>query len=122
MMKKVSELTGIELDAWVLRARNPSRWKRNDGWAENYVKRFQYHPSSDWNIGGMIIESAGITITVRPYSDGPTMRVGWEAFISPYGLIKGSGFEDAKRFHAESPLRAAMRAYVASVYGEYVNV
>lgn len=105
-MKKVSDLAEHELDAWVLMARHPSQCKRSDGWAENYVKRFQYHPSSDWNIGGMIIEREKI----RLWYDG----IWW------YGVSFGAETENEACI-GSTPLIAAMRAYVASVYGEHVS-
>lgn len=111
MIKKVSELSGAELDAWVLMALHSSQHKRSDGWAENYVKRFQYHPSSDWDAGGVIIERGKIELKTHH-------KEGWGARCDSHR----GGATRAVYGYGKTPLIAAMRAYVASVYGEYVNV
>lgn len=105
---KVSELTGAELDYWVAKARgydavvsdglcwvidDPDHWER-------------YQPSSDWVHGGRIIERESISLTKQWGLNkwGAQVDIG-KSFLAP---IYGYG---------ESPLIAAMRAYVASKYG-----
>ena len=116
-MKKVSELTGVDLDSWVLRAVSPSKDRsRRDGWAIRYVNDWSYHPSTDWNIGGLIIEREKISVFIG--EDG-----NWWASTDPEVDDDGVFFDCFKNTHTgETPLIAAMRAYVSSVYGEHVNV
>lgn len=94
-MKKVSELTGSELDYWVAMA---------EGMEANIVCDWGFSPSRRWHDGGPIIEQA--EITVRP---SIVPGNGWVAYIDA-GCC----------FYADAPLTAAMRAYVASKYGQEV--
>jgi hypothetical protein len=128
---KVSELTGATLDYWAAQA-DPRceglTWeRREDHWAgvcDAGVAAFiapkgfaqalrlrrqygngaeQYAPSLLWHQGGSIIEQSRITI-----------RAGagyWAAFIDAANQPDEEG---------ETPLIAAMRAFVASRYGDEV--
>ena len=112
-MKKVSELTGAELDYWVAKADgdNPCI---EDGkcmvivspgaMAGNETHRFYFQPSVDWRLGGPIIERE--EIAVRP---SVIPGAGWVA------CLDHGGFEQS-----ESPLIAAMRAFVSSHFGDEV--
>lgn len=78
----------------------------------------QYNPSTNWTIGGPIIEREGIEV------------VRGNNLIFPKGNEKGEYEEplwlasrDAGReFHGQTPLIAAMRCYVASKLGEEIEV
>lgn len=101
---KTSELTGVMLDYWVARAEGlecgvgpasnaPDKVcgvKLSTGWF------FPWSPSTDWAIGGPIIERE---------------RIGLE----DEGLHWSAGVESAL-----TPLIAAMRAYVGSKFGDEV--
>ena len=95
-MKKVSELTGAELDYWVAMAEEMDADIVVDG---------GFSPSRCWHDGGPIIER--FEITVRP-SIMPGN--GWVAYI-----------DAGCSFYAGAPLTAAMRAYVASKFGQEVG-
>jgi hypothetical protein len=116
-MKKVAELEPGELDYWVARAKGlnakmvPVRPK-NDAVVckvtlhlENRKtpKKMYYTPSWRWEIAGPIIEQHGCSITAVPEG-------GWSAYDDSTG----------KWFWGESILVAAMRAFVASKFGELV--
>lgn len=114
---KVSELTGAQLDLWVARAdgrvlpfihRDGRCWEnlesqmREDGTFTPHAAIFE--PSSDWRAGGPIIERERIELR----SFGET----WVGnLLRPHGV-----FSCASR----TALVAAMRAFVASKYGETV--
>lgn len=114
-MKKVSELTGVELDYWVAKAQGHERVRLNlkgeYGNRTFYVDHVDvvgvglYKPSSSWAQGGPIIEREGITITLG-------IQNPWLAHFGDVNKSVGFG---------ETPLIADMRCYVASVYGEYVS-
>lgn len=119
---KTSELEGALLDYWVARAErldvrleshatNPPRpiacWLVRDGQMDFSQP---YSPSTDWAQGGPIIEREGLDITVGMQSaTGPKHIVFWSAerddIVSQFG---------------KTPLIAAMRAYVASKFGDEV--
>ncbi|KAG0921353.1 hypothetical protein G6F32_015144 [Rhizopus arrhizus] len=138
---KVSELEGPKLDYWVaqanilnggawedieLRTYGTNCWTLHDcsdgmthGWiTENILDSikirldlnlgqlgFHFWPSVDWQHGGPIIQSERITIsTHEPYGDEA-----WRA-LHMRTMLTGP-----------TPLIAAMRAYVASKYGEEVS-
>jgi hypothetical protein len=89
---KVAELTGHALDAWVARAEGAPKGRTN------YVAY-----STSWAVGGPIIEREGME--VRPRNDSVWQSQHWK----PYAIATGS-----------TPLEAAMRAYVASKFGDAV--
>lgn len=119
-MKKIPELTGTELNYWVARAVGLSNAKlRRVGPTENggfvFVEHVQadgntlYSPSSDWKHGGPIIEREAIELRKH------WQRESWSARIDSdrHSLAPMYGY-------GETPLIAAMRAYVSSKYGDSV--
>jgi hypothetical protein len=97
MKHKVSELEGVLLDAAVARAEGFDYWNptpEREGWA----------PSRSWAVAGPIIERKRISIDA---GDGD-----WTAHC-PMAVKHGIASEDGP-----PPLIAAMRAYVASKFGE----
>lgn len=115
---KVAELHGVLLDWWVCRAELEEfvGMKVNEDTSAQMSRKIgslPFHPSTNWHQGGPIIVRECITLVCweqdlweaymgvqRPYLD---VAPGWDA--------DGSG---------GTPLVAAMRAYVASKYGEEV--
>lgn len=110
---KVSELTGAELDYWVAKAKgqNPCiedakcmiSWNAGE-LGGNETHRAYFQPSVDWTQGGPIIEREEIAVRPSVIPDA-----GWVA------CLDHGDFEQA-----ETPLIAAMRAYVSSKYGDEV--
>lgn len=118
---KVSELSGALLDYWVAQGEGHSVRLVDDavvfytgGDDTGFKERrgAQYSPSTEWADGGPIIERERITIAWQP------MKGEWMA-----GLIEtenGSMLEFRWLGFNESPLVAAMRAYIASEFGAEV--
>jgi hypothetical protein len=105
-MKKVAELEGAELDYWVASSNaKGTDWEGNTNWIEGNATN---HFSTDWNAGGPIIESMKIDLI---YGSEDPEWIG-EIYINSM-IFRGFG---------STPLIAVMRAYVASVYGEAVEV
>ncbi len=109
---KTSELTGAQLDYWVAKALGGKLEKTSPTWgiwtfpervgsAERYWK-----PSIQWDHGGPIIEREGISLWRR---EGKTDREFWVGTCCIHA------------YTAKTPLEAAMRAYVASKYGDEVQ-
>jgi hypothetical protein len=110
---KVSELTGAMLDYWVARANASTEAELFPGIAyEPHIwngKCFtrkdspysMFCPSINWAHGGPIIERERIDINTTVY--------GWEAYCDINQKVEG-----------KTALEAAMRAYVASEFGEEV--
>lgn len=120
---KVSELTGAELDYWVAKAEGRnirSGAKRlyvsSPGGFDTCMEDFS--PSTLWFYGGPIIEREQITVECWQDTDGRSgMRdVFWSASI--HGSMKNEGREGYE--DGPTPLIAAMRAFVASKYGNEV--
>jgi Protein of unknown function (DUF2591) len=100
---KSCELTGIALDRAVAHALGAP----DDGNGLPYY-------STDWAQGGPIIEREGITLLWQPSSyDGER----WFACI-------GDAMDDETlgQHHESSPLIAAMRAYVSSKLGDFIEI
>ena len=108
---KTSELTGPALD-WAV--------AKCEGWIENTTdddlvsfvleesaEEMHFWPSTDWAQGGPIIEREGISLD--QYHDFPN----WAASCPPE-----SGFN----WFGPTPLIAAMRCFVASRLGDYVEI
>jgi len=96
---KTAELTGAALDWAVARCEG---LLHDDGSVPDY-----YQPSVDWENGGAIIECEGISLDY----DGLGIWIGTI-------IINGSVFEEL----GGTPLKAAMRCYVASKLGDEVQL
>lgn len=138
---RVSELSGALLDYWVARSAGfpvyecgTESWPGND---KAYVEGFRrqiitvgllgiaagvfveykgearpYSPSSDWAQGGPIIERERIKLMPTI----PTAATWYSSIWNGTTLADGV----SHRAQADAPLVAAMRAYVASKYGDEV--
>jgi hypothetical protein len=101
MKLKTTELQGEALDRMVA--------KREVGDAINEIDDPHFY-STDWALGGPIIERERISI--EDCQDGAGLY--WEATrIEPPAVSEARG---------PTPLIAAMRCYVASVFGEEVEI
>ncbi|CAJ0701649.1 hypothetical protein LMG19089_02891 [Ralstonia edaphis] len=139
---KVAELEGALLDYWVARAEGyqlemhpdcVGTWvtpgkllsgRREDApecvitedgnpdhWSGPFNPSGLFHPSRDWAQGGPIIEHARIQIVPQNVN-----HLRWSAYVDE-GL--GLGAVPVEQY-GENPLVAAMRAYVASRFGDDV--
>lgn len=128
MKYKVIDLSGALLDAAVAKAEGVEIeqsfarvWRK----PVPGVARETYEPSSDWAIGGPIIQRE--QIVVIPYlidwdaATGKHARDGFRALVD-YGV--DNDYNVVGEFHADGAtyLIAAMRAYATSVFGEYVEL
>lgn len=131
---KVADLTGALLDATVAKAEWPDReieiQEYNAGGMFAGVMGLdepeyfgEYHPSTDWSVGGPIIERERIALIMQtglwrawmvdPESRGDGNNPDYWLFEAVDSTAHGSG---------DTPLIAAMRAYVASKFGETVEL
>lgn len=118
---KVAELKGAELDYWVAKAEGR---KPLIQWAGKSYEMCQLldgqgdrdgpevFKSSDWKIGGPIIERENIAIEKH--------RDGWVALHNDIFEDAG-GLPSSPHCYGETPLIAAMRSFVTSKYGEEVT-
>ena len=131
-MKKVAELEGDDLDAVVAKA---------EGWAFTDPETITTYPSRDWSIGGPIIEREQIFI--EPPHDVHALNLDaegnpkgvwtsfetWHATVSARTRRWNKGPNDPAtlvggrvgRGEGPTPLIAAMRAYVESVFGDEIG-
>lgn len=132
---KTAELEGEALDLWVAWALGwhqeggfwygptdlTGRVTRDDNPIQEEVARF--HPTRFWAQGGPIIEREGIELQVNwvDYSgiarNGRTREGGWHAEMEHSARADGVQRSSAL---GGTPLIAAMRAYVASKFGDEV--
>lgn len=107
---KVSELNGVELDAWVARALGWVECPYDDDlWKVSEIQsefKSTWKPSAYWAMGGPIIESEKIDLSFQ-HEDRA-----WKSYIN--------GDDDDFYGRDASPLVAAMRAFVASKFGDEV--
>lgn len=129
MKHKVSELEGALLDAAVAKALGVAARVMDDSPLHNgpvcvaemesdAAEEGFFEPSSLWDHGGPIIERERIVVT-------PSGPIGWGAFrptgievSATFVLYSGLGVVSA----GPTPLIAAMRAYVASKFGDEVDI
>ena len=96
---KTEELTGAALDWAAAKCEGKSH-------IVNAPDKYFYSPSTDWKIGGPIIEREGIA--VWQFDDVTWRAMGKDAVPDP---MEGA-----------TPLVAAMRCYVASKLGDEVEI
>lgn len=121
MKHKVSELEGRLLDAAVAKAEGdalPDFWRDpDDGTCWSRPGRETWRPSERWDQGGPIIERALIDISApEEWSDDQR----WYA-----GMYQGKDAQHSCMKHEArgvTPLIAAMRCYVASNFGDEVEI
>ena len=105
---KVADLTGEQLDYWVARAEGM------DPAAASFVVPAHAY-STEWAYGGPIIEREEIAIEPRCWGKGDQ----WVA--NRQTNLYDPGFSDEEcPWTGPTPLIAAMRAHVASVFGAEV--
>jgi len=114
MKHKTSELTDELLDAAVSIA---------EGEDPTRVQPLRY--SRSWRDAGRIIERERITIDSHVYDNGPGQCSGWIAAVAIFGMF-GVHYhgttQKPKWYFGNTPLIAAMRAYVAHKLGEEVEL
>lgn len=119
---KVSELIGDDLDYWVAVAERyvmerPQDMQMMKGKYRILVgrqgfnqKQYEYSPSSNWAQGGPIIHREMIELSHdREWTESGEFGRVWQGNHAGYGYCDG-----------DTLLIAAMRAYVASKFGETV--
>jgi hypothetical protein len=129
---KVSELTGVQLDYWVGQAEGKESYiysgycflpppHRKPGDADG-----NFQPSTDWKQAGPIIERESIDLMhIRCIEKENDKEAFWDAAMWSKDACKtcpesGQPTHDRFNQYGDTPLIAAMRAYVASKYGEEV--
>jgi hypothetical protein len=130
MKHQVRELEGSLLDAAVAKAEglrfrvleeaeSPLGRRLTVAWPPHHQMTLssaeEFEPSSDWGAGGPIIEREGISVS--PWYEPDR----WVANVRPrqaFGVTEG----DDGYGEGQTPLIAAMRAYVASKFGEEVEL
>ncbi|HIC7208561.1 phage protein NinX family protein [Burkholderia stabilis] len=131
---KVSKLGGALLDYWVARAdgflggtvseavdafngeREPCVFTTSNGTLRVAKEEsvVDWSPSTDWAQTGPIIERARIDLSAPPNMDAPDEYVDWAASVDDPKVAYTA------QYFGETPLIAAMRAYVASKFGDEV--
>lgn len=136
---RVSELNGALLDAAVAKAEGfPSFWidpgsdDRDEacvlGPCRSEDDRFDWCPSTAWEQGGPIIERERITVAAFSAVSGsfnPELdrHAHWRAQVGDDAVDPGNWCQsDEPGADGPTPLIAAMRAYVASKFGEEVEL
>jgi hypothetical protein len=129
---KVAELTCAELDYWVAKAEGmplvselseigmaaagmaPPCIFLKDGvyGIASADKSGKWEPSTNWSQGGPVIEREGVDLEHHKESVLGKEETWWEAYYRA---------DVCQCFTADTPLIAAMRAYVASKFGDEVE-
>lgn len=133
MQYRVRELDGALLDAAVAKAEGyeldadgDSRTIRENGGAPS-----TWHPSIDWGRGGPIIKRESIFLSPQTAGRGGRAREWFAEIRYADERADSDGFYEDEggvscyagyTAYGKTPLIAAMRAYVASKYGEFVEI
>lgn len=135
-MNKISELEGALLDAAVAKAQGlivrvndagDTAIVMDPGRPEPY-RHNSYTPSSLWAVGGPIIEREHIAVYSLADAFGSLWAAGYNIDAENGEFYSAdSGFGAASivmkhHSHGNTPLIAAMRAYVASKFGEEIEL
>lgn len=139
MKHKTATLEGALLDAAVAKAlgylpgfrddfggKSGPAWVHSDG-ARQSVLRSEFSPSTDWAFGGPLIERERIAVWASGDDEDGFWSAGYSLSVDE-GTQCQSGWIDmpcVKADHMQTgttPLIAAMRAYVASTFGEEVEL
>lgn len=129
-MSRVADLAGAELALWVARAcglgvttNDTHRWVSDCDTMLGYIgddyRTLQWIPHEDWAQGGPLIEKHCVAVTPIILAGGEGWEK-WEANVWA-GKARNPGGYLPMNFYGETALIAAMRALVASVYGETVG-
>jgi hypothetical protein len=115
---KVAELERALLDYWVARALgyksgNDVPSTLTGEWSDGSGFRNAWQPSNEWGQGGPIIEREGLAI----YQNVDK----WICLVRPEAWAAGSLTADTV-LSGPTSLVAAMRAYVASKFGDEIEV
>lgn len=126
MQHKTGELTGALLDAAVAKAEGIlwSRTYEGEVVAHHGPRGdpYGFRPSTSWSHGGPIIERERIILI--PHTQHRSGDLAWWASVG----AAASGWFEVNPAHGEggltgtAPLIAAMRAYVASKFGDTVEL
>lgn len=135
MKIKTSELTGAALDWAVAICEGYTDLRRNCHAFNNAllmtpprsdygsVELYDLNYSSDWDLGGPIIEREGIAILRRGPWVNPVQAAIWVAEIThPPSLTSRNALQKDVCKSGPTPLIAAMRAFVASRLGDEVEI
>ena len=113
---RVSELSDELLDLAVAKALGRddiiASFTHGVGWST--VTDSEWSPSSNWAIGGLIIEQAKIDTGHASNAGEPLDDGEWIAYAPTR--------EGVNRFTADDPLTAAMRAFVGARLGDVVDL
>jgi hypothetical protein len=105
---KTSELSGTALDWAVAKCEGLIN---GDALDVGFIREGGYTPSTNWALGGAIIEREKISLIWMQFSD------------EQYWLASIDVEEQAEREEiADTPLVAAMRCYVASKLGDNIEI
>jgi hypothetical protein len=111
---KTSELTGAALDWAVAKCEGLIG---GDSLDIGFIKEGGYTPSTNWSLGGPIIEREGIELLCN--TSAPQAAAYKNANPDWFACLK---FKRADHWHGTTPLSAAMRCYVASKLGDNSDI
>jgi hypothetical protein len=81
-----------------------------------------FQPSANWAHGGPIIEREGISVVYHTQDEDEPAEIGWRAAYEIYALgVQSSGSVNGNFMEGPTALIAAMRAYVASKFGDTID-
>lgn len=114
---RVADLEGDALDLWVAKA-----WMGRGAYATvdaSYIRDYEFHPSTNWEQAGPIIEGARIAFAQLVPHFHQTLGI-WEAQVDGVSTEQ-PGLDGTAGAYGPTQLVAAMRALVKSKFGEEVK-
>jgi len=118
MKVKTSELTGHALD-WMV-AKAEGRRGHMYGSVLWLEEKYPYSPSAVWSQGGPIIEREGIELGPCHTEESTRTSRKWHLWVA--SISQNDFGMESHATHGFTPLIAAMRCYVASKFGDEVDV
>lgn len=119
MKHRISTLEDALLDAAVAKAEGKSNLDMVITEGHGDWERM-YSPSDNWQDGGPIIEREQISLTAAEFRERIDSQ--WRAELLGALLGRAFGGRDHAAAIGRTPLIAAMRAYVASKYGDEIDL
>ncbi len=105
-MTDVADLDGVLLDAWAVSAARHAR--------EDAAPGYGSAPSANWSVGGPLIERFAVSVQ-------PIERILHSTRLGEWQTWRATMSAPAAEQFGRSPLEAAMRCIIESVYGKAVE-
>lgn len=116
---KTSELSGAALDYAVAKCEGLIN---GDALDVGFIREGGYTPSTNWALGGAIVEREKISVIWMQFPDEQYWVGSIDAVRHEHEMFNGVDIPFEHEARGTTPLEAAMRAYVTSKLGDNIEI